>query len=83
MSVDLLFRGIQEENSRDLEKEVVRILANENYWERLKEAGQLGEHVQVMAISPDAVQYCFFGIPVEFDETVNSFQLKTGPRKLN
>jgi hypothetical protein len=80
MSIDLLVRGIQEENGRDLDKEVVRILMNEEYWERLKEERQLGGNVQVAAIGPDEVQFCFCGIPVEFREGVEYFSLETASR---
>ncbi|MDG9890580.1 hypothetical protein [Pseudomonas juntendi] len=83
MSIELLVKGIQEHNAADPDKEVVQIVVNPDYWQQLTDSGQLGDYVQIMATSPDAVRFVFQGIPIEPSEGVKRFSFKTGPRKLN
>lgn len=82
MSVDLLISGIQDENGRHPDEEVVRIIMNEEYWEHLKNERLLGANVQVAATGPDETQYLFCGIPVDFHEGIESFSFETAARKL-
>lgn len=80
MSVERLVGRIQEENARDQQMEVSGIVMNESFWNKLKERHEFSGNVQVMAVDASTTQYCFCGIPVEFDDKVDDFSLRTSPR---